>query len=71
MDGDSRQQQNQTMGSNDATSFRDILQPVWLRSIVQNSPRLDRFLLGYGRYFLWPFGLMLYFVLLISKIQIQ
>lgn len=69
MDGDSkRKQQNQAMGNNIAAGSRDVFQSVWLRSIVQNNTRLDRFILDYGCYFLWPFGIVLYCLLLISKI---
>lgn len=41
-------------GLSDAST---VLQPFWLRCLVQNSTRFDRFLLDYGFNFLWRCGI--------------
>ena len=68
MDGDSKRQDNQTMDSNYLANVWDVLQPTWLRRLIQGSDGLDRFLLDYGLHFLCPFSLLLYTILLITKI---
>jgi hypothetical protein len=44
-------------------SASDVLQSAWIRRTFRGSDELDRFLLGYGRYFLLPFGSILWCLL--------
>jgi hypothetical protein len=41
----------------------DFLQSSWIRHPFRSCDELDRFLLDYGRYFLLPFGSILWILL--------
>jgi len=45
----------------------DVLQPAWVRRIIQTNNGLDRFILDYGCYFLWRISFILYLVLFIKE----
>lgn len=45
-----------------------ILQSNWVRFSFQNDSRLDRFLLDYGRNFLFRSGILFFIIYLLQKI---
>ena len=45
----------------------DVLQPTWLRRLIQDGNELDRFLLDYGFNFLWNCGILSWIVFFLQK----
>lgn len=43
-----------------------VLQPTWVRHIIQTSNGMDKFLLDYGRYFLPSCGIISWIIFLIA-----
>jgi len=54
-----------TKTSNIVSNDGDVLQSVRVRRSIRTCDALDRFLLDYRRYFLWPVGIMFWVILLI------
>jgi hypothetical protein len=68
MDGDYPKQKKENKKAEDGDSlsdFGDLLQPSWVRCPICTSDEMDRFLLDYGRYFLCPFSIILWVLLLV------
>lgn len=66
MDSDSVSKQYKTkMDIDISTNGRHVFQPVWIRRSIRTCNAMDRFLLDYRRYFLWPVGIMFWIILLI------
>ncbi len=49
---------------NNSVDDSDVLQPAWVRCAFRPCNEVDRFLLDYGRYFLFPIGILLWCVFL-------
>jgi len=45
----------------------NVLQPLWVRRLIQDGNELDRFLLDYGFNFLWNCGILSWIIFLIQK----
>ena len=52
--------------TNDNIDHGDVLQPTWVRHIIQTSNGMDKFLLDYGRYFLPSCGIISWIIFLIA-----
>ena len=52
--------ENEESFENFYVSASDVLQSAWIRRAFCSSDELDRIILGYGRYFLLPFGTILW-----------
>lgn len=62
MEGDSTGKKNKTIRDR-LLDFSDVLQPSWVRCPICSCDEMDKFLLDYGRYFLFPFSVLLWIVL--------
>jgi hypothetical protein len=52
---------------NNSVNGGDVFQPLWLRCAVRGNNETDRVLLAYGRNFLFPFGIVLWIILLATQ----
>jgi hypothetical protein len=69
MDGECKKQEKSSQGQlGDSLPYvGNVLQPVWVRCPICDDHAVDRFLLDYGRYFLFPVGCFLWVVFLILQ----
>lgn len=47
----------------------NVLQPIWVRRLIQSSNELDGFLLDYGFNFLWNCGILSWIIFFLQKIS--
>ena len=68
MNGESKaQQKTEGEPSNVEPDDCNVLQSFRFRRTFQDDNGLDRFLLDYGRYFLWRISFLFYFILFIKE----
>lgn len=58
---------DQTESSTASVDDSDILQPSWVRCLIQNDMGHDRFLLAYNCYFLPIIGIILWSIFLVIR----
>jgi hypothetical protein len=52
--------------SNILSNGSNVLQPSWVRHIIQTSNGMDKFLLDYGRYFLPSCGVISWIIFIVT-----